>query len=340
MAPMAQANKKTLYDILGVPTDANAIDIGLAYEKRSEELQRAVPHDGSAEALLHEAYEVLSDASRRAAYDASLVTAAERAAAAQQAAEPDLVLDSGPSEDKRRTIAWVAMAAGGIAALLVVYFALRPGRLPDAQAQRKAAVAEAPKPVAPAPPKPLSAAEILKAATSSGGQLVSVEMSGRSALIGIALAVEPGTLATTCHGIQAGRKLVVLAGKDTVAADLAVTDETLDLCKLSVGPASVKPLKIAAEEPKAGDRIFVMGVNASGDFALTEGTIRRLVPSPNGAVLDLSVPIAPTGSGGGVFNPHGQLVGIATTLHKLGTHLNVALPVSWLAHIRSRGRSQ
>ena len=41
--------------------------------------------DPGREALIHEAHEVLSNPKRRAAYDASLVTAQERADAAQQA---------------------------------------------------------------------------------------------------------------------------------------------------------------------------------------------------------------------------------------------------------------
>ena len=80
MAPMA-AQKKSLYEILGVSPDANSIDLGLAYERRKGELQRAVPQDPSAMALLHQAREILANPARRAAYDASLLTAAEKAAA-------------------------------------------------------------------------------------------------------------------------------------------------------------------------------------------------------------------------------------------------------------------
>lgn len=336
---MAQP-KKTLYQILGVPTDANEIDIGLAYEKRTAEMQRAVPPDPSTEALLRQAYEVLSDPRRRAAYDASLVTAAEKAAAAEQAAAPDLLVEEDAAEaNKARTKKGVALTIGIILVILVMYFALRPSRLPD-PVPEKPAVAEAPKPVPPPPPRPLAPAEMLKHATTSGGQLVSVEMSGRSTPIGIALAIEPNAMVTTCHGIQAGRKLVVLVGKDTFAADLAITDETLDLCRLNVAQMGAKPLELAAAEPKAGERIFVSGVNAAGEFALTEGTIRKLVDTPYGKVLDLSVPIAPTASGGAVFNQFGRLVGVATTPHKYGPNLNIALPASWIPQLRSRGRSQ
>lgn len=336
MAPMAQP-KKTLYDILGVPRDANSIDIGLAHERRSSEFQRAVPQDPGAEALLHEAYEVLSDPERRAAYDASLVTAEERAAAARQP-EPDLVIEDEPAARKR--LSWPAMAIGAVVVLAILYFALRPGRLPDPDAKRAEPAAEAPKPAPPPAPKALPAAEILKQASGSSGKLVSVEMSGRSVPVGMAVAIEPNAMITTCHGIQAGGKLVVVVGTETYAADLTNTDETLDLCRLSVAGMNAKPFAIATEEPRAGDRIIAIGMNASGQLAATEGTIRSLIPAPTGKVLEISVPVAPAASGGGVFDPYGRLVGVATTPHAYGANLHVALPASWIAQIRSRGRSQ
>lgn len=337
MAPMAQT-KKTLYDILGIPRDANSIDIGLAHQRRSAEFQRAVPQDPGAEALLHEAYEVLNDPARRAAYDATLITAEERAAAAQQA-EPDLVIEDEPAPT-RRAIPWPAIAAGAVVVLAILYFALRPERLPDPDAKKREPAAEAPKPAPPAPPKALAAADILKQASTSSGKLVSVEMSGRSAPVGIAVAIEPNAMITTCHGIQAGGKLVVVVGTETFAADLANTDETLDLCRLTVAGMNAKPFAIATDEPRAGDKIVAVGMNASGQLAATEGTIRKLIATPNGKVLEISVPVAPTASGGGVFDSYGRLVGIATTPHAYGANLHVALPASWIAQIRSRGRSQ
>jgi len=334
MAPMAQP-KKSLYEILGIPRDANSIDVGLAYEQAHTAMQRGTL-DPSNEPLLHEAFEVLSDPKRRAAYDASLVSAQERADAARQAA-PDLVLDGGEDPPKSKPTPWPAIAAGAAVIFAVLYFALRPGRIPDPQRDAPPPVVEAPK---PPPPKLPTAAEILTQATLSGGQLVSVEMSGRSVPIGIALAVAPNTMLTTCHGIQAGRKLVVMLGKETLAADPAETDETLDLCKLNVAGMTAKPFVIAPDDPRPGERIYAMGVNAAGEPALTEGTVKQLIASPAGKVLELSMPIAPNGSGGGVFDASGRLVGIATTPHKYGPNLQVALPASWIAQVRSRGRSQ
>ena len=96
MARMA-APKQTLYDILGWSRDATTIDIGLAYQKAIASAERAVPPDPTPPALIQQAHEILSNA-RRAAYDASLVTAAEKDAARVHAAAPDLGLAAEEEE--------------------------------------------------------------------------------------------------------------------------------------------------------------------------------------------------------------------------------------------------
>ncbi|MGZ5036390.1 MAG: trypsin-like peptidase domain-containing protein [Usitatibacter sp.] len=332
---MAQA-KKTLYDILGVPRDANDIDIGLAYRHRTTELQRAAPPDPGAQSLLHEAFEVLSNPKRRAAYDASLVTAAEKAEAAQQQ-EPDLVLEGDEAaEEAPRNWVKPAIAAGAIL-LIVIFFAVRPSHAPEAP--KPVPVAEAPKPPPPPEPKPLGAEQILAAATRSVGRLMSYEMSGRAVPVGLAVAVEPAVMVATCHGISGGTQLVVKLGDESVSGNLTVTDEMLDLCRISVPGLTARPVALALDDAKPGDTIYVLGANAKGDLALTEGKVAKLRDTPATRVIEISTPIAPTGSGGAVFDRFGKLVGIATTPHAYGAGLNIAIPSSAIAQMRSRERA-
>ena len=332
MAPMA-TSKKNLYDILGVPRDANALDIGLAYQRRTAELQRAVPPDPNAQSFVHQAHEILSNPQRRAAYDATLVTAAEKAAAAEQQ-EPDLVLESGDDDTKPKNKYLVPGIVAAVVVLLLVFLAVRSGHTPEAP--KPAPVVVAPPPPPPPPPKPLGAEQILPAALLSVGRVMSYEMSGRAVPLGIALATESGTMITTCHGIPGGSQLVVRNGAESNSANLTVTDETLDLCKLAVTGLNTRALTVTPDDPRPGDKIFALGANAKGDFALTEGTVKSLIPTPHGKVLEISVPIATGGSGGAVLDTYGRLVGIATTPHNYGAGLQIALPASWIAEMRTR----
>ncbi|HUL97436.1 MAG TPA: trypsin-like peptidase domain-containing protein [Usitatibacter sp.] len=333
---MASA-KKTLYEILGVPRDANEIDIGLAHKKRLAELQRASPPDPGAQVLLHQAMEILADKNRRAAYDASLLTAEEKAAAAEQAAAPDLVLEGGEEEGKPRNKLLLPAVGAVVVLALALVFVLR-GHETAPQPSPEPAVA--PKPPPPPPPKPLNAAQIMTNASAAVGRVMSYEMSGRAVPVGLALSVEPGAMVTTCHGIPAGSQLVVRVGADNNSATLDVTDEVLDLCRFAVAGFAGKPLAVATDEAKAGDAIFVLGANSSGELALTEGTVKSLKPSADGKVIELSMPVAASGSGGAVFDVYGHLVGIATTKPKEGAGLSIALPASWIAQMRTRNAAK
>ncbi|HUQ29216.1 MAG TPA: trypsin-like peptidase domain-containing protein [Usitatibacter sp.] len=328
------AQKKSLYDILGVPPDANEIDIGLAYEGRLQERQRSARHDPNEEALVQQAFEILSNPKRRAAYDASRVTAAEREAAAKQTQAPDLVVEDDGTETPARPKWLIPAIVAGIAVLAVAFFAMRSG--PPAVKAPPPAVVESPKP--PPPAQPLRAEQILPAAIRATGQLLSYDMSGAAVPLGIAVSLEAGTVITTCHGIAAGSKLVFRQGTETHSAELLVIDEVLDLCKLTVPGLTAAPLAIATEEPKAGDKIFALGMNSQRAFALTEGTVRKALMSQNAKLLDLSVPIAPTSSGGPVVDAFGRVVGIATTPHRHGSDVNAAISSAWISQMRSRAR--
>ena len=335
MAAMAQP-KKTLYQILGVPRDASEEQIGLAHEMKSAEMQQRVPPDPSGLAMVNQAHEILANPQRRAAYDASLAAAAEKAAAQEQLAQgTDLEVDTADEDDeRRRKLKLGGMIAGMAVVLVLLFLAFRPKSPPPAPAPEP--VAEAPKPAPPPPPKTRNAAEVLADASTSGGQLLGYSMSGTASPIGMALAIEPGQMITTCHGIPAGSKLVVKVGAQQHPADLTITDEELDLCRLSVAGFTTPPLKIAADEAKAGDKVYVFGMNAKGEAATTEGKVNQVRATPRGRVIEISVPVAATASGGGVFNALGQLVGIITTPHDYGPGLHVALPVAWIAQMRSR----
>jgi S1-C subfamily serine protease len=195
-------------------------------------------------------------------------------------------------------------------------------------------VAEAPPP-APPPPQPKAAKDILAQAQKSVGRLQGFEMTGRAVPLGLALALDEHAMVTTCHGIPAGAQLVVAFGDDVRSATLLVDDETLDLCRLAVDPPLV-PAALAEREARPGDAIYALGANAQGDLALTEGTVKSLVPDARGALIELSMPVAPNGSGGPVFDSFGKVIGIATTSQAHGASVSLAVPASWPPRMRSR----
>jgi S1-C subfamily serine protease len=329
------AAKKSLYEILGIEPDANDLDIGLAFQRRTYELQRIPGADPNAIALVQQAHEILSNPKRRAAYDASLVTAAEKSAAAQQETT-DLVVEADDEEPGRPK--WLIPAIVVVAVVAIgAFFAMRSGSPEKAPAP---VAEEAPKPAPPPPPQPLTAERILPMAVRATGQLLSYDMSGTAVPVGLAVSLEPGTVITTCHGIAAGSKLVFRQGAETLSAELTEADEVLDLCRFTVPGLKATPLAIAQDEAKAGDRVYALGVNAKGEFALTEGTLKATRMSQNVKVLELPMPVAASASGGPVLDAFGRVVGIQTTPHRYGAGINAAISSAWISQLRSRARPQ
>lgn len=115
--------KQTLYDILEVSRDASFEDIEVAYAKRFEKLKGETSWDSNRLVMLNEAREVLSDAARRAAYDASLDASAQQPEARIHSVEID---DSSRSSGK-----WAV--AGVIVLAVVIWFAMRDSAPPPAE---------------------------------------------------------------------------------------------------------------------------------------------------------------------------------------------------------------
>ena len=247
-------------------------------------------------ALIREAHEVLSDSDRRAAYDKSL---------------REGTFDVAP---ETRRIPWKLIGYGVLAVVGAIgaYFMFR----------------------APPPAPPNRMDEILLKATDSTARLQNLDIGGNGTPAGLAAMVEDRTLVTTCHGIKGGQQLVIDNEKAKVPARVALADVHLDLCKVDVDTGR-KPFRLA-EGVKPGDKVYALGLNAGGEFGISEGEVVGFVPTPKGSVIETTIPVHFAASGGPLIDSYGKLVGITTSPHEFGQGRNFALPVAWIKQMRSR----
>ena len=295
---MRYGGKETLYDVLDLPRDASTEDIVAAHTRltQAKDDERTPPPDARRMALLHEAYEVLGDRDRRAAYDASLL--ADRAV---------------PTPSRRMSARWIGVAIA-IAALGVAAFMLMRHR------SHATAVED----------------EIAAQANVAVARVQAIDVAGRRLPVAFAVAIQEGTMATTCHGLVPGSQLVVNNGTLAFGATVAIADYALDICKLSVAGGASRPATLSTGLPRVGDRVHVVRPAPAGGIAIENAMVTSLVATANGKAIEIDKAGPPQGDGAAVFDAQAKLVGITTSAGSGDIRRGLVLPSAWIAAARSR----
>jgi hypothetical protein len=350
--------KQTLYDILGVSREASPEEIAVAYQSRLVALEGAASQDPTALNLVREAHQLLSNATRRSAYDASLAARAAREAAAARGEPEDVEPDeAAPTEWWKWAfgVAAVALVAAGIwwktrpaapakpvVLSSVVIVDPRPAEPePAANAEPPAASAPAPATQAATPAHSASPAEDIFTRVSPSVVRVNVmDDAGRMVAFGSGVVVDRDAVITNCHVLRRGVNINVKLGNAVRSASVQVSDEELDLCRLTVSGLDAPALTIgSAKQLRTGQRVYAIGAPQGLDLTISEGIVSALREVSGGTVIQTTAPISAGSSGGGLFDLSGRLVGIMTFQHRFGQNLNFALPADWIGEMQTRGPS-
>jgi len=349
--------KRTLYQILGVEADATAEAIAGAYRGKLEALQAAPGSDAAALTLLREAYQVLSNAPQRAAYDASLTAPVPSGVARRGRAVP--------VDDEESGAGWMKWAIGGgivLIALGLWWWKARPAPKPTVQGPPRVVITQpaapqsaepaapapqiaimnaAPESAAPAPaPATRSAEDVFAQVSMSVARVNALDGSGRTTMVGSGVVVERGAVITNCHVVSRASAVQVKLGSNLHSGSVEVADEELDLCRLSVPGLDVPAVQVGAVGAlRTGQRVYAIGAPQGLDLTISEGIVSSLREVPGGTVIQTTAPVSRGSSGGGLFDASGRLVGIVTFQHRYGQNLNFALPADRIGEMRARRAS-
>lgn len=345
--------KRSLYEVLGVASDAGFDEITLAYRRAVERIEQSPQPDPNALVIVREAYRVLGNDARKTAYDASL-----RGTPRPRSADPAREESPASPGSDTGTNPWIKW---GIAAAVLLGVAggwkwLRSpptpaatmvgSRAPDqpapaAPAAPPQAAATQPSPeAAGAAPRPRTAEDIFAEIAPSVARVNVLDASGRAVATGSGVVIEAGTLITNCHVARRGPQLNVKIGQDTLPAELSLADEALDLCQLRVAGLEAPSVEIGSVASlRTGQKVFAIGAPQGLDLTISDGIVSSLREVAGGTVIQTTAPISPGSSGGGLFNTAGQLVGIMTFQHRYGQNLNFALPADWIGEMQARAGS-
>jgi S1-C subfamily serine protease len=182
---------------------------------------------------------------------------------------------------------------------------------------------------------PLSPEQLYKAVEKSVFVVLAsptlADARARNIMQGSAVAVSENLLLTNCHVVQ-NRPLIKIIQDQTVDdGQLVAADEKADRCVIKARTLKLAPVKGVStfDSLAVGERVFAIGAPRSLERTLSEGLVSGLRHQRGRNLVQTSAPVSPGSSGGGLFDEHGNLIGITTLASLVGAqNLNFAVAAS------------
>jgi len=145
-----------------------------------------------------------------------------------------------------------------------------------------------------------------------------------------------GTIATNYHVIENASEIEIKLMDGTVldGVEILATNEPQDLALLHVKASKPLPAVVLGDSEKVtvGERAVSIGNPLGLDHTLTDGLVsaRRVIMGRK--MIQMSTPVSPGNSGGPLFNPRGEVIGVSTAIYAGGSplaqNLNLAMPIN------------
>lgn len=152
---------------------------------------------------------------------------------------------------------------------------------------------------------------------------------------GSAIAIDEHRLITNCHVVKGASELTLAYEKKSLmAAELVAADIPRDLCVLHTD--ATLPVYVAGyrrfDDLVVGEEVFAIGSPEGFDRSITAGLVsgKRKARGPRrgmSRIVQTSAVIARGSSGGGLFDAHGNLVGVTSFVSGDGGNLGFALSI-------------
>jgi S1-C subfamily serine protease len=149
--------------------------------------------------------------------------------------------------------------------------------------------------------------------------------------LGSGVVVGPGRVVTNCHVTRRAHSIVVAKGSLRYSAERQQADPKRDLCLLETPGIPLPPAKLgSAARLHPGQRLHFFGFPRATGIAASEGRVDALHPFDGSFIIETSANFTFGGSGGGMFDDQGSLVGLATFLSPGRSNRYYAVPSDWI----------
>ena len=132
---------------------------------------------------------------------------------------------------------------------------------------------------------------------------------------------------TNCHIVKGRKTLILIQGKQKDMADVIASDPKTDRCIIQAQAMKMHPISGVRlyGDLSVGEKVYTIG-NPSGLVStLGEGIVSGLRTEKGVRYVQTSAPISPGSSGGGLFDEHGNLLGITSFKIEDAENLNFAI---------------
>lgn len=148
---------------------------------------------------------------------------------------------------------------------------------------------------------------------------------------GSAVALSESKLATNCHVVNGRPHIVISKNGKMQAIKLLASDVSADACILEVVEGVVVPVKQhrILSNDDIGIRLFAVGSPRAQENTLSDGLLSGIRVDGDHSLLQITVPISPGSSGGGLFDDAGNLVGITSAQLRDSQSINFAVSIEY-----------
>ncbi len=182
-----------------------------------------------------------------------------------------------------------------------------------------------------------TASQVFEKVSDSIVVVLAQDSQGEFAGLGSGVVLQDGSIATNCHVIENARKVAVRYQQEQYPAEKQYTDWERDICTVKASGLEAQPVTVGSTQGlTVGSRIYAIGAPRGLELTLSEGIISSIRPVRGGQYLQITAPISPGSSGGGLFDSQGRLLGLTSFYVDDGQNLNFALPVEWITELSKR----
>ena len=190
--------------------------------------------------------------------------------------------------------------------------------------------------------KVLQPDELFERVSPSVWTVRTFDADGKRVAFGSAVVIGPGRLVTNCHVLSKARTMAVTHENVSYGATLEAPDTERDLCILKVKNFTAPAVPVASvDDARVGSRVYAIGSPRGLEQTISDGLLSGVRKSSDGTftALQVTVPISPGSSGGGLFDAHGRLLGITSFQLRESQNLNFAVPATWIAEVPARAKA-